>query len=337
MVFTLAEGKTTQDIYVWANTITFSTTEGDLVYADNQYRNKLFGNPSPLRYNINWDCTTCVDTEAPVLNTFLVDVLNETDLRITTQATDNWDVPLTYTISREGAEDIVRIGASGETLTHDIRGLTTGTEYTFSVVVSDGINTCAAQTRTATPVADTEAPVMVSATIESFDYESAIINVTATDNKRVVEYHVVDLVNGIDDVYIPEDGKITIEGLTHGLNYNFTITAKDAAGNESDGIIISLIIPFNTDANLALNKPYGFGYENANNIAKNANDGDVTTQWTTYANRPAEEEWWYVDLENVYELRNITIAWVILLLLNTFYKHAYTNLTKKRKPTMLRG
>ena len=308
MVFTLAEGKTTQDIYVWANTITFSTTEGDLVYVDNQYRNKLFGNPSPLRYNINWDCTTCVDTEAPILNTFHVDVLNETDLRIATQATDNWDVPLTYTISREGAEDIVLIGASGETLTYDITGLTTGTEYSFTMVVSDGINS-ATQTRTATPLGDTEKPVMNNATLVSNDYTSAIISVSATDNKRVVEYHVVDLVNGIDTVLIDTEGQIIINGLSDNTTYNFTITAKDAAGNESDGIIISLIIPFNTDANLALNKPYGFGYENANNIAKNANDGDVTTQWTTYANRPAEEEWWYVDLENVYELRNITIAW----------------------------
>ena len=309
MVFTLAEGKTTHDIYVWANTITFSTTEGDLVYVDNQNRNKLFGNPSPLRYNINWDCTTCVDTEAPILNTFHVDVLNETDLRITTQATDNWDVPLTYTISREGAEDIVLIGASGETLTYDITGLTTGTEYSFTMVVSDGINSSATQTRTATPIGDTEKPVMDNATLVSNDYTSAIISVSATDNKRVVEYHVVDLVNGIDTVLIDTEGKITINGLSDNTTYNFTITAKDAASNESDGIIISLIIPFNTDANLALNKPYGFGYENANNIAKNANDGDVTTQWTTYANRPVEEEWWYVDLENVYELRNITIAW----------------------------
>ena len=308
MVFTLAEGKTTQDIYVWANTITFSTTEGDLVYVDNQYRNKLFGNPSPLRYNINWDCTTCVDTEAPILNTFHVDVLNETDLRIATQATDNWDVPLTYTISREGAEDIVLIGASGETLTYDITGLTTGTEYSFTMVVSDGINS-ATQTCTATPLRDTEKPVMNNATLVSNDYTSAIISVSATDNKRVVEYHVVDLVNGIDMVLIDTEGQIIINGLSDNTTYNFTITAKDAAGNESDGIIISLIIPFNTDANLALNKPYGFGYENANNIAKNANDGDVTTQWTTYANRPVEEEWWYVDLENVYELRNITIAW----------------------------
>ena len=310
MVFTLAEGKTTQDIYVWANTITFNTTEGDLVYVDNQYRNKLFGNPSPLRYNINWDCTTCVDTEAPILNTFHVDVLNETDLRITTQATDNWDVPLTYTISREGAEDIVLIGASGETLTYDITGLTTGTEYTFSVVVSDGINTCAAQTCTATPVADTEAPVMVSATIESSNFESAIINVSATDNKAVTGYHIVDATNGIDGVYIPEEGKIIIEGLTHGLNYNFTITAIDAAGNESNSIVVTLNIPFNTDANLALNKPYGFGYENANNIAKHANDGNINSQWTTYGNNlGADVEWWYVDLGDIYSLNNITITW----------------------------
>jgi hypothetical protein len=157
---------------------------------------------------------------------------------------------------------------------------------------------------------DEEAPVMVSAEVESHNYESAIINVTATDNKGVTEYRVVDTTNGIDQTLTATAGQITINGLSDNTTYNFTITAFDAVGNESNSIVVTLNIPFNTTKNLALNKPYGFGYENAHNTANNANDGSINSQWTTYGNDlGADAEWWYVDLGDIYSLNNITITW----------------------------
>ena len=39
------------------------------------------------------------------------------------------------------------------------------------------------------------------------------------------------------------------------------------------------------------------------------NDGDDNTAWVTYANRPAAEEWWYVDLGSVYDLSAIAVLW----------------------------
>ena len=64
-------------------------------------------------------------------------------------------------------------------------------------------------------------------------------------------------------------------------------------------------------ANLALNQPCEGGYYD-NNPAESfdkANDGDTNTAWVTYANRPATEEWWYVDLGDKYTLFAIDVVW----------------------------
>lgn len=80
---------------------------------------------------------------------------------------------------------------------------------------------------------DTEAPVMVSATLDSKTWNSVVIAVAATDNGEVVKYHVVDAAKEID-IKLAANSKITINGLTEETAYNFTVTAIDAADNESD-------------------------------------------------------------------------------------------------------
>lgn len=81
---------------------------------------------------------------------------------------------------------------------------------------------------------DTEAPKMVSATLESYTYNSAVIEVSATDNVGVASYHVADAANSIDAKYTASEGNITVIGLTASTAYNFTITAFDLVGNESE-------------------------------------------------------------------------------------------------------
>lgn len=83
------------------------------------------------------------------------------------------------------------------------------------------------------PASDTEAPVMVSATLDSKTWNSVVIAVEATDNQGISKFHVVDATNGIDAKYAPTDGKITVTGLTAATAYNFTVTAIDVAQNES--------------------------------------------------------------------------------------------------------
>ena len=80
---------------------------------------------------------------------------------------------------------------------------------------------------------DSEAPTMISATVESYNHNSAVIAVDATDNVGVVRYHVVDETNNIDEKKVATDGKISLSGLVSATEYNLTITALDAALNES--------------------------------------------------------------------------------------------------------
>lgn len=92
---------------------------------------------------------------------------------------------------------------------------------------------------------DTEAPVMVSATEVSKTSAEAVIAVSATDNNEIITaYHVVDAAHAIDLQLAPKDGQIKIENLTPGETYNFTITAIDAANNESaNNIVVTVVLP----------------------------------------------------------------------------------------------
>ena len=240
MEFSLADGKTISDIFVWNNFIAFGVVGGgELIYEDNQDRNKLFGNPAPLRYSIDWD-NVCVDDEAPVLVAPQAKALNATDVQLTLKATDNWDGLITYNISYHPTSDasspvtVSTTGASAEEITYDILALTTGVEYTFTITVSDGTNTSAAQTCVVTPAGDTEKPVMGTATLVSKTHKSAIIAVSATDNNEVGSYHVVCTNPAYEQTLTPTEGQITLTGLTAATAYNFTITAIDLAGNESE-------------------------------------------------------------------------------------------------------
>ena len=199
----------------------------------------ILDNNFPAANTIAWN-STCSDTEAPAFNKAEAEVLNESSVRLKIQATDNWGGLLTYTIAREAAEPIISNHASGEEFTQDVTGLTAGTEYTFTVTVSDGVNN-ANQNIVVTPMGDSEPPVMGEARLESKTWNSAIINVAATDNKGVTAYYVVEK----DADYIATDGKITVEGLTAATPYTFHIKAKDAAGNISNN---QAEVVFTTDA-----------------------------------------------------------------------------------------
>ena len=155
---------------------------------------------------------------------------------------------------------------------------------------------------------DEEKPVMESASLESSTINSAVIAVSAKDNDEVARFHVVDATNGIDANFTPSDGKITINGLTHATNYNFTITAKDASNNESENsMVVAVSTPFDGSIDLALNKncEAGCSLDEANDASK-ANDG-LNTLWQTGNNADFANQWWYVDLGNTYNIDRITI------------------------------
>ncbi len=222
---------TWRDMWMWRPDLYIGTDAGE------QNINSILSQ----EHHFNWN-NECSDAEAPAFNKAEAEVLNESSVRLKIQATDNWGGLLTYTIAREAAEPIISNHASGEEFTQDVTGLTAGTEYTFTVTVSDGVNN-ANQNIVVTPMGDSEPPVMGEARLESKTWNSAIINVAATDNKGVTAYYVVE--KAAD--YIATDGKITVEGLTAATPYTFRIKAKDAAGNISEN---QAEVSFTTDAHL---------------------------------------------------------------------------------------
>lgn len=224
-------GYTWRDMWMWRPDLYIGTDAGE------QNINSILSQ----EHHFNWN-NECSDTEAPVFGKAEAEVLNETSVQLKIQATDNWGGLLTYTIARADASDIILNGASGEELTQEITGLTTNTEYDFTITVSDGVNDAVTHI-VVTPIADNEKPEMTSASLESKTWNSAIINVAATDNKGVTAYYIVELAAE----YVAAEGKITVTGLTAATAYTFTITAKDAAGNESAN---NAVVAFTTDAHL---------------------------------------------------------------------------------------
>ena len=91
---------------------------------------------------------------------------------------------------------------------------------------------------------DTEAPVMVSATLVSNTYNSAVIAVEATDNKGVVSYNVVDEANAFNKNLTAVSGKITIDGLNDNTDYNLSIYAVDEMNNVST---TPIVVSFKTE------------------------------------------------------------------------------------------
>lgn len=85
--------------------------------------------------------------------------------------------------------------------------------------------------------ADNVKPVMGTATLVSKTFNAAIIAVTATDNTEVGSYHVVDATKAYDQKCGVTEGQITVKGLQPATTYNFTISALDLAGNESENSV----------------------------------------------------------------------------------------------------
>lgn len=87
---------------------------------------------------------------------------------------------------------------------------------------------------------DTEAPTNFSATLVESAFTSVTLTCNATDNSGAVEFVVSDEAKGYSKVAGGVSGEnvaVTLDGLTAGTDYNFTVKARDAEGNECADVI----------------------------------------------------------------------------------------------------
>ena len=83
---------------------------------------------------------------------------------------------------------------------------------------------------------DHNPPTMTSASLSgdpSYDQVNIAVAGTDPEDGVVTQFHVVDATHGVDQSQTAEAGVITVTGLNAETSYTFTITALDAAGNES--------------------------------------------------------------------------------------------------------
>lgn len=300
-VFSISEGKTWEDIYVWNHAIFFSSPNGEIGYTG-----------FPDRYHIDWEAT-CVDPEAPVFDKAEAEVLNESSVRLTLSATDNWGGLITYNINYKptGAEgegtNVQVVGASGAQITKDIEDLATNTEYTFTITASDGVNVSDAQTCKATPAGDVNAPTNV--TISAVALTNTIVRLTlSADDEHAgdITYNIAYDNAGVASTSAAQGTSTTLDitGLTADTDYHFSVVATDAANNSSDAVNAAVRT---FAANLALNKPATAG--KVNDPATNSNNGNINDRWNTGQWPGIENCWWYVDLGKVYDIATIRIFW----------------------------
>ncbi|TDD63412.1 carbohydrate-binding protein [Kribbella antibiotica] len=94
-----------------------------------------------------------------------------------------------------------------------------------------------------------------------------------------------------------------ITGLVTGRSYTFTVTARDAVGNESCvSSAVAVTIPANE--NIALNKPVTVSSFSEPNVRALAVDGKLSTRWAQGLGQP-DPSWLQVDLGAQYDVSGV--------------------------------
>ena len=140
---------------------------------------------------------------------------------------DGYDVRTNQVVAGDGTSIMLNINSTSDPRFYTPLYVMMPGEVDFGYITDIEWGSCG------TAVEDDEAPVMGTATVGTVTHNSATIAVTATDNVGVLLYHVVDATNSLNLRLAPADGDITLTGLASATEYNLTITALDAAGNES--------------------------------------------------------------------------------------------------------
>lgn len=148
-------------------------------------------------------------------------------------------------------------------------------------------------------VSDTKAPTAPGTlnAVTGFPTVADLSWAASKDDTGVTGYSVYR-----DDRLVSASGtaSVRLPGLTSGQTYRFRVTARDAAGNESEqGKAITVTMP--TGKELALKKPVTASSDSEDNTPQKAVDGDLSTRWAQGLGMP-DPSWIQVDLGAGYDV-----------------------------------
>ena len=251
------------------------------IYARQGNRNPFIDHPEYVAQI--WSTTP--DTQAPTAPTNLTaaNITNTTADLAWTASTD--DVAVTsYAIYKDGS-----YFATSTSNSYTATGLTQNTTYNFTVYAKDAAGNTSTVSNTATftttNIIDNQAPTAIT-DLSASNTTSTSTNLTwtaSTDNVGVSAYDVYK-----DGVFLASSNtnNYSVTGLTESTTYNFTVYAKDAAGNTSN---VSNTVNVTTLATPTNNT---CGTETFTNLGTNASNyttynwtGDNNVQWTSTDSR----------------------------------------------------
>lgn len=162
---------------------------------------------------------------------------------------------------------------------------------------------------------DHVAPVIEITEISStFSSVTLQIDVTEKNDEgadcSLRSFTIRDDVNGYPEeaVVLNNENQITLSGLAYNTTYHFTVKVEDEGSNITEETI-EVVLPFNTELNLALGRGEycSAGAVQNDNVASKAVDGNLSTFWTSYATGE-EPTWWTVDLGVAYVVTDVKIT-----------------------------
>ena len=134
------------------------------------------------------------------------------------------------------------IAVSGTTSPFIVTGLTNGTSYTFKVVATNvaGNSTASSNSSSVTPIG---APVSPTNVIASAGNTSALISFNAASNggSAIIDYTATSNPGGFTAT--GATSPITVNGLTNGTSYTFSVVARNLVGNSLASTATNAIVP----------------------------------------------------------------------------------------------
>lgn len=152
----------------------------------------------------------------------------------------------------------------------------------------------------------------ISSTVNSVTLQ---IDVTekndAGEDSELRSLTIRDETNGYEeeDVVLNGSNQVTLSGLAYNTTYNFTVKAIDLGSNPTEETI-EVVLPFNTNLNLAEGKEAVAGKTQGDNVANRGCDGNNSSMWSSFGTQDQSKEWWYVDLGTLYAIRQVRIKWM---------------------------